>query len=290
MQGTICRHFSAPRTIVVVLIAFSVALLCLPPGASADNEWPSKVTASYKISFNGFDIGNFQFESHVNSRSYDLSSQAELSVLFGAYTWKGAIKSSGTIVGEGPKPGAYSYQYKANSKTGSVDMTFSDGRVANTTLVPPSHPSKNSVPLQEQHLRNVFDPMSAVMALTRGRTTDPCGQKIAIFDGKQRFDLALSFRRQVRVSESVPSGQPDIGYVCRVQYIPIAGHKKEEKSQLVAGDSGIEVTFRPIPSANVLIPYQITIPTILGSAVITAQRTEITIPGAKQIALVHQTP
>jgi hypothetical protein len=269
-------------------LGFCLAAAACPSGrAWAGEAWPTRVTAAYKVTFNGFNVGSFRFESTVNGRQYVLDGNAELSALLGIFKWKGVTRSTGTISGDDPKPAAYDFDYKANSKTGSVAMSFSDGRVAKTTLVPPNHPSKEAIPVQEQHLKDVLDPLSAIMALSHGQSTNPCGRKVSIFDGKQRFDLLLSFRRQSKVTEAVPSGQPGIGYVCLVRYMPIAGHKPNEKSNIVAGDSGIEVAFRPIPSANLLVPYQINIPTLVGSAKLTAERVEITGPGMKEIALVH---
>lgn len=258
----------------------------LPAAAAADDGWPSKVSAKYKITFNGFDIGSFRFDSSIGPRSYSLTGSAELSALLGAFKWTGATRSSGALAAGEPKPADYAFNYKSNSKKGSVAMTFSGGRVANATVVPPSSQSKRTVPLTERHLEGVLDPLSAVMAMSRGRQTNPCGRTISIFDGKQRFDLELSYRRQQNVIEAKPSGQPGVAFVCRVRYVPIAGHKDNDETRTMAANTGIEVALRPIPSANILIPYQITIPTALGSAVLTSQRVEIT-TGMRQIALVH---
>lgn len=272
-----------------LLATWLAALLAgaMATAASASDAWPSKVSAAYKVTFNGFDIGRFEFESTVNARSYVLDGNAELSALLGIFKWKGTTHSSGAIVGEQPKPASYAFDYKSSSKTGSVALTFNEGRVASAKVMPPNKPSKEAVPVEEQHLKDVLDPLTAIMALSRSKGDNPCGRKVSIFDGKQRFDLLLSYRRQLKVAEAVPSGQPEVAVVCAVRYVPIAGHKPHEKSSISPGDSGIEVAFRPVPSANLVVPYQITIPTLFGSAVLTAQRVEIVAPGMKQIALVH---
>ena len=93
---------------------------------------------------------------------------------------------------------------------------------------------------------------------------NPCDRRLPIFDGKERFDLVLSYKGQMKVSEQQPSGQPVIAHVCRVKYHPIAGHKVDTENSFMATTDGIEVALRPIPSANVLMPYQITIPTLVG--------------------------
>lgn len=256
----------------------------LPMAAAADT--PSKIKASYNIEFAGIEIGKFRFQSTIDSASYSSSGSAKLSALLGAFKWRGSTSSTG-VWGRGePQPSRYAFKYKSNSKSGSVDMSFRKGSVADRTLEPPSKPSKRSVPLSEGHLKGVLDPMSAVMALTTGQIDKPCDRKVAVFDGKHRFDLELSYRRKERIKEARPSGEPDIAIVCGVRYIPIAGHKDNKSTRYMAAAKGIEVALRPIPSANILVPYEIRIPTFAGSAVLRSQRVEIT-TGMKQIALVH---
>lgn len=267
----------------------AIMAMALPEGASAaDSNWPDKVTAKYEVTFNGFDIGDFRFESSIEPRkTYALSGRAKLSLLMGTFKWSGKTESNGKLVGGEPVPVEHTVEYKGGSKKGSVLVNFDKGRVSNTVLLPPRSPSPKTVPLTEKHLEGVFDPLTAVMAMTRGRVENPCNQTIPIFDGKQRFDLVLSFSRQQRIKEAQPSGEPELAYVCRVRYLPIAGHKNDSKMiASIAGNTGIEVVLRPIPSANILIPYRVTVPTFLGSVILTSQRVEIT-TGMRQIALVY---
>lgn len=264
----------------------ALMLLWLPAPAAADPSAPSKVSARYKVFFNGFDIGSFRFESSVDSAAYSLAGDAKVSALLGMLKWSGATRSTGDLARGQPKPSGYSMKYKSSSNSGSVDMSFKKGRVAERTLVPPGSSSKSRVPLTEEHLEGVLDPMSAVLAMTTGQLDNPCDRTIAVFDGKQRFDLALSFRRNERIKEARPSGEPAVAIVCSVRYIPVAGHKSNKTVRSLAANEGIEVALRPIPSANILIPYEVTVPTFAGSAVLRAQRVEITTE-MRQIALVH---
>ena len=97
----------------------------------------------------------------------------------------------------------------------------------------------------------------------------------------------LSRKGEVQVTEQQPSGQPGVAYVCRVRYQPIAGYKLDKETEFMVANDAIEVALRPIPSANVFIPYQATIPTMAGYATIYAKRVEIASPGKPQIALTH---
>lgn len=266
--------------------AKSEEAIAAPSAPQASAPWPSRVEAVYRVSFSGIDLGDFKFQSTVEGSSYSLSGNAELSHLFGLFNFSSILRSAGNVASETPRPLGYTFDFRTNGRGGSIRMNFADGAVAGLTTVPPSSPTPGAVPVREQHLKDVVDPLTAVMVLSRGKASNPCGRKIRVFDGKQRFDLLLSFRRQQRIAELQPSGQPSIVYVCRVRYIPIAGHRNNDETREMAANAGIEVALRPVPSANLLVPYQITVPTAAGTAVLTSQRVDI-VTGRRQIALVH---
>jgi len=255
--------------------------------AGRAEAWPATVRAVYDVNFNSFNVGTFEFLSQSEEQSYTLTGNAQLTLLLGAFTWIGETRAFGLIANPTPKPAAFSFDFRANSKTGSTRMDFANGRVFDVKHSPPAAPKSDTVPLREQHLKGVLDPLSAIMVVARYSNPDPCDRRLPIFDGKERFDLVLTYKGQVKVSEQQPSGQPAIAHVCRVKYQPIAGHRIDAESSYLATTDAIEVSLRPIPSANVLVPYQITIPTMIGYATIVSKRVEIESPGLPQIALLH---
>jgi hypothetical protein len=278
----------------IVRAACRVAVFALPAvlisgPAAASDPWPHEVQAVYKARFNGFDVGTFEFSSTVNAQTYTLTGHAQLSALLGALTWKGETRTAGTLAANAPKPAGYTFDFNGIGKTGSIRMNFAGDHVANVSHAPPLPPQTDTVPVRDAHLKGVLDPLSAVMALARTANSgaDPCKRKLSIFDGRQRFDLVLSFAREERIVEAKPSGQPDMALVCRVQYFPVAGHKVNEETQHMATTNGIEIALRPVPSVNLFVPHQITVPTIAGSATLTSQWVQITTQRNEQIALVY---
>jgi hypothetical protein len=255
--------------------------------AGAPEAWPASVRALYEINFNGFNVGTFEFESQAESQSYTLTANARLSVLLGAFTWNGETRSFGMIVNQAPKPAAFTFDFKSNLRAGSTKLGFSDGTVTNIAHLPPPIAKADIVPVREQHLKGVVDPLSAIMMLSRSPAANPCDRRIPVFDGKERFDLQLSHKGDVRVAEQAPSGQPGLAHVCRVRYMPIAGHKVDDETKFMAANNDIEVALRPVPSANLFVPYQVSIPTMAGSATIVSKRVQIVSPGKPQIALLH---
>jgi len=272
---------------VLLTLAGMIAFAIGGVGSSQAADWPANVRAVYDINFNGFNVGTFEFQSQSEEESYSLTGNAQLSLLLGAFTWIGETRTFGLIANHMPKPAAFAFDFKANSKVGSTKMDFADGVVADIRHSPPPVPKPDTVPVRQQHLRGVLDPLSAIMVVARGSNPNPCDRRLPIFDGKERFDLVLSYKGQMKVNEQQPSGQPAMAHVCRVKYQPIAGHKVDTETSFMATTDAIEVALRPVPSANILIPYQITIPTMVGYATLVAKRVEIENPGKPQIALLH---
>jgi hypothetical protein len=275
---------------VCCFLAGLVSLVGLVSGSGAPaaaESWPATVRALYEINFNGFTVGSFEFQSQAESQSYTLTGNAHLSVLLGAFSWAGSTRSFGMIVDQAPKPASFTFDFKSNLRAGSTTLGFSDGAVTNVMNLPPMVTSDPIIPLREHHLKGVVDPLSAIMMLTRSATVDPCDRRIPIFDGKERFDLLFSRKGEMRVTEQAPSGQPGVAIICRVRYLPIAGHKIDSDTKFMAANDGIEVALRPVPSANVFVPYQISIPTMAGSATIVSKRVEIVSPGKPQIAMLY---
>lgn len=267
-----------------------VAGLCLAAAATTAaraNAWSPTVNAVYKLRIGGVELATFNFNSTVNGNAYKLTGHGKLSMGFGLYSYDGKFSGAGTLAGNEVRPSSYVYDWKVNKKDGGVRLGFANGAVKSVDIQPPHTPNPDAVPVRPEHLKGVFDPLTALMVLSRNVGGDPCQRKISLFEGKQRFDLQFARVRDEKIVETKPSGQPAVAHVCSVRYAPIAGHRPAREQRMAIKTEGIEVAFRPIPSANMLVPYRITIPTPIGNAILTAQRVDITAPGNHQIALMH---
>ncbi len=283
------RHNPAHGSKVLAL-TFAAALLLSPTVASAGGE---RVNAVYRISFNGLDLGQFVFQSSSHKKKYVLSGNARISALLGAFSWRSTTRSTGQITRVGFKPDHYAFNFKSNKKRGGVNMRFNGNSVSQVLSRPPIKKSRRRVPLKQRHLKGVLDPMSAILALTNSKNgtisgVNPCANKpLRVFDGKQRFNLKLSFKRIEPLSNRSNNNQPNIAYVCRIKYVPISGHKMNDETKFMSGTNDIEVWLRPVPRAKMFIPYYVAIPTMFGTASLTSNRVNIDMPGLGRIALVN---
>jgi uncharacterized protein DUF3108 len=273
-------------TRVCVLTLGSALLLASPPApfaaAGPAEIAPVEVDATYDVTINGFGIGTFNFNSNVANGQYTLDTNVELSALLGVFRWKGNIRSSGTIAQSKPTPAGFRFDFESSSRHGSIQMGFNEAGVQNVAVLPGLVTAPDTVPLKEQHVKGVLDPLTAILALTHVPGVSPCAQRLPVFDGVQRFDLVLSYRRHVPIAE----GQQDMAIVCRVKYVPIAGYRNNDETRDLANNVGIEITFRPVPSAKLMLPQAIVVPTVAGNVELTLTKVAIKTRDRGKIALV----
>lgn len=252
----------------------------------ANATWPQSVSTLYRLYFNGFEVGSFAFQSESKGKAYKANSKADVSALFGAFKWKGTLAASGNLAPGGPQPSSYLLTFNTKKKQGLVRLGFDKGAVKTVTVEPKKDwVNPDVVPLKPEHKQSVFDPMSAILAMTHAGAGDPCARTVPIFDGKIRFNLVMSYKGKERLKEDKPSGQPSELVVCKVKYQPLAGHKPKDFVNPWIDYGGIEITLRHIPAASVYVPYNITVPTSIGAAVMSAERIDIAPAGKPAIAL-----
>ena len=257
-------------------------LLACPASAS---EWIG-LSGSYSVSIAGLPIGQFNLDGTFNDRAYRLDGNGGMTG-FGRLvsSGRGTAQSHGTFAAGRVLPARYAYQ-ETGHKDVSISMDMSHGEVRRLSVAPPVEPHWERIPVTEAHKRGILDPMSGLLyqAKSTAALLSPavCGRSVPIFDGRQRFDIELSYAgtREVRT----PRGYQGPVVVCRAAYRPIAGHRptKKEVRQMQANPN-MEVWFAPVDGTRVLLPYRVAIRTSLGDAVAEAERFE-TRPGARQAA------
>lgn len=274
------RRFS----VFSVLTAATVALT-IGSAAAGDMAWPNQVNARYRLTFNGFEVGSYNFTSRYSGQTYSATGRTEISALFGAFKWIGTFTGSGALDKSGPLPAAYEMSYKTKKKITSVKLGFDPAGVKTIALVPNKPPNPDVIKVSPDNLKHVFDPISATLAISKVTGSDACRRTIPVFDGKARFDLRLSLKGREVIKEERPSGQPRELLVCRVKYVPIAGHKPTDFVNPWIDYDHIEIALRAIPSVGIYVPYRVSVPSTIGPAVMTAEQINIVAADNARIAL-----
>jgi hypothetical protein len=269
----------AKRTLAALVPAALVLAGTATSGSAqrAGGQMPASVDAVYRIKFTALgEIGHFHFKSAVNGEAYALTAEAKIDTAI--FDYRGNMNSNGAVPARNPRPVDYKFSYKQKTflkkkKVKALNIAFDGGGVSKVTFTPHDELSAKAVPVTPEQLKNALDPLSGVMALSLTDIAKPCSQKLPIYDGKQRFDLVFT-----------PKGRSGGDHVCGVRLVPISGHKpKEGAASVIKGD--IVLIMRPVPKANIAIPYRLTVPTIVGTAELTSERVDITMPDQQRFAL-----
>lgn len=281
MIGQARHHrYVAGRDAAAVIVSICAGLCLLGTSARA-NVVPAKVHAAYDVTFNGIKIGSFDFTSTSDGRTYRLSGQGKISVLFGAFKWSGTASAAGTLADLDPKPQTYDFELKGTTRSGTSALVFDEQRVVSTKVEPPPKVKPDTVKVEPKHLVGVLDPMAAVLALTRSGP-DPCRRRVAVFDGATRVDIVLSPLKQVINASLGPGSAKPVsgGIVCAIKPALIAGHRPSESEKYMTKDKTIEIVLRPVPAAaGVYVPLEFVAPSTLGVVRSVATQITLTMPG-----------
>ena len=266
------------------------ATLMLAAPANAQSDTPArnaKVRAEYAINFNGINIGDFKLNGTLASTEYSMTAHANISLLAGMlFDWNGNTNASGRMMSRGPIPYSYSFLYKTSDKSERIDIRFSNNVVQEIAVNPPSRAgAAGRVPITRKHMQNVVDPLSAVVMLanigSNKSGAEVCGKRLPIFDGKARYDLQLSLKGTKAIS--APNGYKGSAYVCKVKFIPIAGHRAaDDEANFAAKNEGIEVWMMPVQQAGLYVPYYIYVPTPVGTATLTSSAIKVDAADARR--------
>ena len=187
------------------------------------------------------------------------------------------------MTANGPVPQNYTFRYATNDRREAVEIRFQQRMVQDIIINPPAYPGARSVPITAADLQNVVDPLSAVVLLSQARLSRmaarACNKRLPIFDGKIRYDLVLSVAKGARQIKGAGKLQGP-AYVCRVNYVPIAGHKpgKERLRNWEHRDRNLAC---PSAEAGLLIPYYVHVPTPAGTASLVAAHFDVETPSGR---------
>ena len=250
------------------IFAAAFIVCCSSSFAIAAGDPPARFTATYGVALRGVPLGEFHLDAATNADRYDLSVHAKFSVFAGwLYEASGRSSSVGRRLYGEVLPDRFSLSYKAGSKFGKRVVAFQTRSVSRIKVRPSKGQTAHRLPLTEEHLRNVLDPLTATFMTPTfdGKDTEICNRVIPVFDGKLRFDVRLTPKTAQNVERRIFEGLAGPFIVCGARFVPVAGHRPDNKRLVaLAKEEGISVWLVKLPQAAIYLPYRIEFPTPLG--------------------------
>jgi Protein of unknown function (DUF3108) len=234
--------------------------------------------ASYTISFARIRVGDITANLVLGDTEYAITARGQAGgIMKVIMNGEGTFTTRGTMKDGHPVPTNFTSKIVSNGEKLDVTMVLDEGRVKELAAVP--LPSPGRVPVTEANRQGIIDPLTAMLlwapATGEGLSQEACRHTLPIFDGQQRYDLKLSFKRMDKVTAEKGYAGPVV--VCSLRYEPIVGHfATNTLVKYLSEGREMEITLAPVGSTRLLAPFRLSVMNMLGNLVIEASRFEET--------------
>jgi hypothetical protein len=267
------------RAAQTTILAAGSALAFMTAAVGDHAQAQGNLDASYRISFARIPVGEITATVVVGDSEYAISARARAGGVMKVLSvdGDGSFTTRGTIKDGHPVPTNFTSKIVSNTETSDVTMVLDEGNVREVAATPP--PSQDRVPVTAANRRGIVDPLTAVLfsAATAGETLsqEACRRTLPIFDGHQRYDFKLAFKRMDKVTAEKGYAGPVV--VCSVSYEPIAGHRASiPLVKYLSEGRDMEMALAPIAGTRLLAPFRLSVVSMLANLTIEANRFETT--------------
>jgi hypothetical protein len=239
-----------------------------------------KLEARYGITFARISVGSVSMTADLKESDYTVEMTGRAGgVVRMLVNGEASMRARGDIKDGRPEPRSFTSEIRSEGESQSVTMAIEEGNVAELAVTPPLGDPSLLVP--EADRRGIVDPLTAMLvpaeAATADLSQDACRHTFAIFDGRHRYDLKLTFKRMDKVSAEKGYAGPAV--VCGLSFQPIAGHRASDALvKYLSEGREMELVLAPVAGTRVLAPFGLSIPSALANLVIWASRFEAAAP------------
>ncbi|SDG01146.1 Protein of unknown function [Limimonas halophila] len=217
--------------------------LCAAPLMAALLATPAtaeQVGLTYKLWVGGLHGLTMKARVELDANRYDLALQAQTkgwtSTLFPFVL---EARSVGAVDGELPDPGRFHTASREGSERirwAALDYPAGDGAPTLKAWPDPADERDREV-VPERARRATLDPVSAVYTLLR-QAADGCDGKVAIFDGRRRFNLIAQDQGTKQIRKSAYTMYSGPARVCELTLRRVHGFEQDNGRNRGKGGSG----------------------------------------------------
>ena len=263
------QSVSALIKTVAAILVFSIGL------ADKVNAETTRHKTKWNVNFGIIPVGKATFEIEFDDETYSMGASGKtVGVAEMVAPGRGRAKSSGLITGDKvvaiQHEAIYIEEKKKKNKKSTLEMEFEDGAVTKVSIEPKKKKRKKKsrkwVKIEEEQLSSVIDPGSSIIVpVAPEDVKNPravCNRVLNVYDGDTRFDIKLKYKYTKTISTEGYDGD---AFVCQLRYVPVSGHKKNQKNiNYMRDNEGIEIWLAPMENSSLFTPIRIEVPTWIG--------------------------
>ena len=236
-----------------------IAAIC-----SADTVLAEDATHTYAIRLAGLQIGTAILDTTLTPQRYGAKVRGQVGWLGMRRRFEG--EASGTRSGQQFVPETFRMSM-SGSPSRDILVRFAGSSVMDYAITPPiaERDLRGRLPITEEQLKRVTDPLSALMSnvtFARRDLDQPCRGTSSVFIGLARFDISLAPKPQEQPGTSLSA-------TCRVTYTPVGGHRPADASaRRLAGSPEIEINLDRNSPDKAWTVARIAFPTPVGNLLV----------------------
>lgn len=249
----------------------AVLACCSVPDIAAAQ---GRLEAQYIATLAGIPIGKGNWTVDVGESRYSAAASGMTTGLVRLFTGGRATGAAqGSLSPSRPLASSYAATIVTRHQTDEIRLTVAAGNVKEVKVEPPEKPDPKRIPVTDEQRRGVVDPMTASLMLVPAnvdlQSPQACERRLAVFDGKLRYNLTFAFKRMEKVAAK--KGYAGAAVVCSVAFEPVSGFVPDRSAiAYLSKPHGMEVWLVPIPGTRVLVPFRGQIETPVGLGVVEA--------------------
>lgn len=184
----------------------------------------------------GFDIGHVILDVTVTDTGYSVDYKMEQK---GIAKWfsdgEATSKASGLFGPDGRITSHYYFNHDYNNEDDQqrVELFRDAGQSRLRLWTLPEYTFRE--PVSEELAQGAIDPLAALVALAFqpvGRGEEPCERKVAVIDGRRRFDLVMHPDGYEYVRRNGPKRFEGDAWKCRLTQNKVAGYKENNRGDI----------------------------------------------------------
>jgi len=258
--------------------AFPALLLLAASVVSATAAKTTRLEAAYSVYLTGIPVGRASVNIDLSDSGFSVSGSARTARFIRILSkGEGSANVRGTFQANRILSSVFSGRYASSRREQKIEISMESGTVKNVSIEPPLPAiDERRVAITKESRKNVVDPLSAAIALVSSNadklSPEFCNRTLPVFDGRYRFDVVLSYLRAETMA-AASGGYSGPALVCRVRYVPVAGHRKDaEAVGQMAKNRDMLVWLAPVSGTRVLVPVKALVASPIGTFTVEATR------------------
>jgi hypothetical protein len=208
---------------LVLLLPATPALAAGGGAAEAPVQPASRLEMAMTLYAGGITMGRMDIDAALRATEYHAVSNMHTSGVVNAF-WQAEIQatSSGKVSGKNFIPTLYdSFDTGRSGRKQQVSLSFENG--SPKLYADPAY-ATTGYEVKPDDIKNTLDPLSAVTLIFSGIAGDPCAVTAPVFDGRRRYDVAMTRIKDldIRMDNGLYQGK---AVQCDVRYRQLAGFR-----------------------------------------------------------------